>query len=242
MLVLRGRAADVEADREVTRRLVEHSAGAGVSGLRVWYPHRQVAFGRRDARSDGYETARRRAKERGFEPVERAAGGRATAYTSGTLLFARAEPVSDPRGGLGDRYERTLGALQGALSELGVDASRGEPPDSFCPGTHSLQATGKLVGLAQRVRQDVAVVAGVLTVRDHAAVADVLDPVYDALGVPFDPDSVGSLARAGGETDRETVRRTVEAVLVGEAPAEDGTPRVRTVEEWEGVPSGGSNR
>lgn len=234
MLVLRGRAATVEADRGATRRLVEHSAEAGVGALRVWYPHRQVAFGRRDARSEGYEAARRRAKQQGFEPVERAAGGRATAYTRGTLLFARAEPVADPRGGLDERYERTLGSLQTALSELGVDASRGEPPDSFCPGTHSLQAAGKLVGLAQRVRQDVALVAGVLTVRDHAAVARVLDPVYDALGVPFDPDSVGSLARAGGETDRSTVQRTVEASLVGEE-----TPRARTVEEWNTAPPDG---
>ena len=234
MLVLRGRAADVEADREVTRRLVAHSADAGVRALRVWYPHRQVAFGRRDARSEGYGEARRRAEQQGFEPVERAAGGRATAYTRGTLLFARAEPVADPRGGLGDRYERTLGALQDALSDLGVDASRGEPPDSFCPGTHSLQAAGKLVGLAQRVRQNVALVAGVLTVQDHAAVARVLDPVYDALGVPFDPDSVGSLARAGGETDRDAVQRTVEAALDGDEPLDgDETPRVTTVEEWE---------
>ena len=231
MLVLRGRAADVETDREVTRRLVEHSAAAGVSALRVWYPHRQVAFGRRDTRSEGYREARRRAEKQGFEPVERGVGGRATAYTQGTLLFAHAEPVADPRGGLDDRYERTLGAIQRALSELDVDARRGEPPDAFCPGTHSLQATGKLVGLAQRVRQDAALVAGVLTVRGHAALAEVLDPVYEALGVPFDPGSVGSLARAGGETDRAVARRTVERGLVG---AE--TPQVRTVGEWEATP------
>ena len=235
MLVLRGRAADVDADREVTRQLVEHSAAASVPALRVWYPHRQVAFGRRDTRSGGYEAARNRAERQGFDPVERAAGGRATAYTRGTLLFASTEPVEDARNGIDDRYERTIGTVQNALADLGVDARRGEPPDSFCPGTHSLQAAGKLVGLAQRVRQDVALVAGVLTVRDHNAVAAVLDPVYDALGVPFDPDSVGSLARAGGETDRNTVQRTVEASLVGTA-----TPRVRTVEEWESGPPDGS--
>lgn len=235
MLVLRGRAADVETDREVTRRLAEHSAAADVPAVRVWYPHRQVAFGRRDTRNAGYEEARRRAKHQGFEPVERDVGGRATAYTRGTLLFAYTEPVADPRGGLDDRYERTLGAIQRALSTLGVDARRGEPPDSFCPGTHSLQAAGKLVGLAQRVRQDAALVAGVLTVRGHAALAEVLDPVYEALGVPFDPGSVGSLARADGETDRAVVRRTVEQGLVG---AE--TPQVRTVGEWEATPPDGA--
>ena len=84
---------------------------------------------------------------------------------------------------------------------VGVDASEGEPPDSFCPGTHSLQADGKVVGIAQRVRQDVALTAGLVVVRDHDAVAAVLSPVYDALGVPFDPASVGSVARAGGTVD-----------------------------------------
>ncbi len=81
----------------------------------------------------------------------------------------------------------------------------GEPPDSFCPGTHSLQATGKIAGLAQRVRRGVAVTAGVVVVSDHERIADVLEPVYDALGVPFDPNSVGSVASAGGPDDSQRV-------------------------------------
>jgi len=91
------------------------------------------------------------------------------------------------------------GAVQRALATAGVEASEGEPPDSFCPGAHSLQADGKVVGLAQRVRQDVALTAGVVIVRDRDAITAVLDPVYEALGVPFAPDSVGSVARAGGD-------------------------------------------
>jgi len=53
-------------------------------------------------------------------------------------------------------------------------------------------------------------------VRDHEGIADVLDPVYDALGVPFNPATVGSVERAGGTADRERVRRAVERALVGD--------------------------
>jgi hypothetical protein len=71
--------------------------------------------------------------------------------------------------------------------------------DSFCPGAHSLRADGKLVGIAQRVRRDVGFTAGVAVVRDYGLIGNVFSPVYDALGVPFHPKSVGSVARVGGD-------------------------------------------
>ena len=200
MRVLRGRASDHERDYERTRAMVAEVAATDESALRVWTPHRQVAFGRRDRRADGYDRARAAANERGYAVLERAVGGRAVAYTGETAVFALAEPSADGREGIGQRYDRVSGAVRRALATVGVDASDGEPPDSFCPGSHSLQADGKLAGLAQRVRADVALTAGIVVVSDHAAIASVLDPVYDALDVPFDPDSVGSVARAGGET------------------------------------------
>jgi hypothetical protein len=39
--------------------------------------------------------------------------------------------------------------------------------------------------------------------------------VYDALGYPFDPASVGSVAAAGGPSDPEPVRAAVERELTG---------------------------
>ena len=59
-----------------------------------------------------------------------------------------------------------------------------------------------------------AVVTFTGVVRDHDAIADVLVPVYSALGVPFDPDSVGSVARAGGDGDPKAVVEAVGAALV----------------------------
>jgi len=184
--------------------------------LRVWRPHRQVAFGRRDATGDGYERAQVAARDRGYAVVERSVGGRAVAYTGSTVAVALAEPTENPRETIQRRYARVSDAIQQALDDCGVDARTGEPPDSFCPGTHSLQADGKVAGLAQRVRRSVAVVGAVVVVRDHEEIAAVLTPVYAALGVPFDPNSVGSVARAGGTDDPDRVVAALEAALTAE--------------------------
>jgi len=216
--VVRGREKTIETDREVSLSLVDWTAHTGRTAVRVWRPHRQVAFGRRDKNSDGYGRARRIAHERGYPPVEREVGGRAVAYTGTTVALVRMEPGG--RDGIDDRYDRATAAVRRALGQVGVDAEEGEPPDSFCPGTHSLQSRGKIVGLAQRVRRDASVTGGVCVVRDHRAIAGILGPVYEALGVPLDPDSVGSVARAGGNDDPAAVIRAIESELVGDRERE----------------------
>lgn len=199
MRFLRGRAGTPAADRAATDALVERAVRTGEPALRVWTPHRQVAFGRRDARADGFEVARDAAQRRGFPTAERAVGGRAVAFTGSTVAVVRADPGADRT--IQSRYADAIGRLRRALAAVGVDAERGEPEASFCPGSHSLQAGGKIAGLGQRVRQDVALTAGVVIVRDSEAIASVLAPVYEALGVPFDPESVSSVAAAGGDPD-----------------------------------------
>ena len=64
-----------------------------------------------------------------------------------------------------------------------------------------------------------AIVAGVLLVRDHDEIRGVLDSVYEALDVPFDPDTVGSVALADGDADPERVVPSVERALVGNREA-----------------------
>lgn len=201
MRLLRGRANDHERDHERTRALLARVADDAEPRLRIWRPHRQVAFGRRDRRTDGYNRSRETARDRGYAVLEREVGGRAVAYTGSTVAFALVEPTTDSRGGIDERYDRVSGAIKRALETVGVDAREGEPPDSFCPGAHSLQADGKLVGIAQRVRQNVALTAGIVVLRDHVAIGDVLAPVYEALDLPFDSDSVGSVALDGGDDD-----------------------------------------
>lgn len=227
MRFLRGRAATPADDRAVTEGVIDRVGETDEPALRVWQPHRQVAFGRRDARADGYELARGLAADHGFVPTERAVGGRAVAYTGTTVAFVRAVPIedADARTGIEGRYEAATAELADALAALGATPTVGEPAGSFCPGTHSLSAAGKLAGLAQRVRRDVAVLGGIVVVADHETVADVLEPVYAALGVAFDPATVGSLARAGAVTEPDRVVEALATALAGEKTL--STERVR---------------
>ena len=218
MRVVRGSVNAPEPDRTVTIQLVQSVATAGESALRVWQPPEQVAFGRRDANREGFERARDAVTSGGVSAIERSTGGHAVYFTGNTVSFVRATPVSDERTGIERRYEETIPKVRTALSEVGVETHQGEPEGAFCPGTHSLSADGKIVGLAQRVRNDVAVVAGILVLQDHEQIAALLDPVYDALDIPFNPDAVGSVARTGGTARWPAIRDALEAELASGEP------------------------
>ncbi len=243
MRVLRGGTADPDADRERTAALLA-GAGDGTPGLRVWTPTRQVAFGRRDAREDGFKRAERIAANRGFRPVERDVGGRAVAYAGETVAFAHAIPLggdaaggdaagSGSRGSIAERYDRSVETVAETLRGLGADVVAGEPAAAFCPGDHSVRVAGggKVSGIAQRVRADAALVAGCVVVSpgDAREVAAVSDAVYDALGVPFDPETVGSVAAAGGPDDPERVARALEDAFV-DGPWGDGSQRIERID------------
>lgn len=216
MRVLRGRLSTPEADSRRSRELVSTVGSTGKAALRVWQPPRHVAFGRRDVNSHGYSRAKRLLDTRNIESIERSVGGHAVFFTGQTVAFLLAESVTDPRSGLTERYDSVLTDVELALSHLDVDATRGEPAGAFCPGTHSLSHEGKIVGVAQRVRQDVAVVAGLVVVSDHEAIASLLDELYPLLGVSFDPAATGSIQRAGGKSRPGLVRRTLEEALATE--------------------------
>jgi len=218
MHIVRGRGPTPAVDRERSRELLELAAERHSPHLRVWQPPRQIAFGRRDSSHSDYARACEHAQRRGIPTIERSTGGHAVFFTGNTVSLVLATPVDESRTGITDRYERTTESIHRALSTVGVDAEVGEPDGAFCPGTHSLSANGKIVGLAQRVRRDVAVVAGIVVVRDHEEIADVLDPIYSALNIPFEPDATGSIARAGGVSDPEAVRTAIEDVLADEDP------------------------
>lgn len=198
--------------------MVAEAGSAGRPTLRVWRPGRQLAFGRRDRRTDGYEAARRAATRHEFPPVERSVGGRAVAYADSTLAFAVAVPVGDERRGLDARYDDAVRRVIDALSGCGARVERGEPAEAYCPGDYSVRAVGggKIAGIAQRVRRGAALVAGSVTVEERAAIRAVLADVYDAMGVAFDPASVGSVAAAGGPSDPTPVRRALEDAFVGD--------------------------
>ena len=207
MRSIEGNFPDVDRDRAVTTSLTHLAADIGEPVLRVWTPPRQLAFGRLDATTDGYDRARRIAARHGYSPIERRVGGSAVAYTGRMVAFAYATPTASGREGIDRRYRDATETLLRAFRVVGADVERGEPDDSFCPGDYSIQGDGKIAGIAQRVKRDCALVAGCVTVyaADEGALTAVLDPVYSALGRPFAPESVGSIATAGGPDNIDPV-------------------------------------
>lgn len=173
--------------------------------MRLHRPGRVLEFGRRDAVAPGFEDAVRVARETGFEPVIRLAGGRAAVYHEGTLALSLA--LSDPRPASRThaRFELLAELLAAALRDLGVDARIGEVPGEYCPGEWSVNARGrsKLVGIGQRLIRGGAHLGAVIVVRDSALVREALVPAYAALGLSWDPATAGSIEDelAGAELD-----------------------------------------
>jgi len=160
MQVVRGSIPDVDLDRRVTKELIDVVESTNEPVVRVWTPPKQIAFGRRDTTTDGYEQARRIALEKGYEPIERDVGGSAVAYTGETIAFAYGVPTETERGHIDGRYREAEAALLRALERAGATVTNGEPDASFCPGDHSVQGNGKIAGIAQRVRRESALVGG----------------------------------------------------------------------------------
>lgn len=170
-------------------------AAAGEPALRVYRPGPTVAFGRLDALRPGFPAAVAAATAHGFTPVMRAPGGHAAAYHGGCLGVDLAMPDADAITGMQSRFEQTGEQLAGALRTLGVDARVGEVPGEYCPGRFSVNGGGsvKLIGTAQRVVRGAWLFAAMIVAGDVAPVRHVLVDVYAALGLDFDPATVGGV-------------------------------------------------
>jgi octanoyl-[GcvH]:protein N-octanoyltransferase len=177
-----------------TLRLV--AAGRRRETLRLHRPGAMVAFGPRDRVAPGFGEAVAAARAHGFGAVERLAGGRAAVFHGGTIAFSWAIP--DPRAGEGirPRFEALADLMVEAFRSLGIDARIGEVPGEYCPGEHSVNARGrtKLMGVGQRITDGAAHVGGVIVVTGADRVREVLVPVYEALGLDWEPATAGSLA------------------------------------------------
>ena len=189
----RGRPA---LDTALSRALLERtSAGDLAQTLRIWRPDAIVTFGRLDAVSDGYHDAIEAAHLEGFAGVERLEGGRAAVFHEQTVAFAHTVADTHPAEGTHARFEDTASLMARALARLGVDARVGEVAGEYCPGAYSVNARGarKLMGVGQRVVAGAAHVGGVVVVRETQRVRGVLQPVYAALGLDWDPAVTGSI-------------------------------------------------
>ncbi len=159
------------------------------------------------------------------------------AYTESSLVLdvVRHEPQSV--GAMDHRFV-TFGELMvGALRTVGIRAQLGPVPGEYCPGAHSVNARGvvKLIGTAQRVVKDAWLFSSLVVVDDRSRLQRVLSDVHHHLGLPFDPESVGTVRSENAEAGVEEVRAALATAwgISGAAPAaldESTLELVRTLE------------
>ena len=185
------------------------AAGRHPPWLRCYRPGATVAFGRRDAFLPGFATAAAAARGRGFTPVTRGAGGRAAAYDEGSLIFDEVMPADGSQ--IRERFAADADRHARALRDLGVDARVGEVPGEYCPGEFSVNARGrvKLVGAAERIVRGAWLHSSVVVLEGASRVRAVLEDVYVALGLDWDPATVGDIASEVPGLGHEDVRRAL---------------------------------
>lgn len=205
-----------ELSTEISRTILSRvAAGELPPTIRIHRPGNEVAFGRQDVSSPGYEAAAESARAAGFAAVERLAGGRAAVFHTGTIAIARAYADPQPPKRTYARFEEMTEMIAAALRGLGVDARVGEVPGEYCPGAYSVNARGqtKLAGIGQRMIRGGAHMGGVVVASDGREVAHVLEPVYAALQLDFDPTTSGSVSE---ELGREVDPDELEEAIIGE--------------------------
>lgn len=198
--------------RTILRRV---AAGELPPTVRIHRPGREVAFGRQDVANPGYRAATEAAGAGGFAAVERLAGGRAAVFHEGTIAIARAYGDPQPPKRTYARFEEMAELIADALRGLGVAARVGEVPGEYCPGAYSVNARGatKLAGIGQRMIRGGAHMGGVVVANGGEEIARVLVPVYEALGLDWNPVTSGSVAQ---ELKRQVDPGEVEGALIAE--------------------------
>lgn len=196
--------------------------------VRVYRPEPTVSFGQRDVRLPGYGRARQVSRDLGFAPVVRRAGGRAAAYHPGSLVVDHLQAEPDAAFGSRARFRAFADLYRDVLRSTGVDAAVGEIPGEYCPGEFSVHARRpgagpvKVIGTAQRAVSGAWLFSSSWVIEDHVPVRQVLEGVYEALGLDWDPSTAGAadqvaLPGVGGETVTvESVRSALRDAL---APA-----------------------
>ncbi len=196
---------------DVRDAIREHVRRSGEPAFAIWPPDRRVSYGPRDHELASEESVRSMAAANGYALHERPMGGRPVVLGPGTLALLWAVP-SDV-GTVPERYEHVRAGVREGLSAIGIEVLPGTARGTFWPGQYGLFADGKVAGFAQRADRDVAVVGGIVLVEAREEVVSMLETVYDAIGEPFDPDVVGSIAAAGGPSDLPPVKRALETAF-----------------------------
>jgi octanoyl-[GcvH]:protein N-octanoyltransferase len=225
--LVEGRAGDDPAlDLALAPALLARVAARARAPLvRVYRPWPTVAFGRRDSFLPGFAEATAAALRHQFTPVIRSAGGRAAAYHDACLVIEEIVAAPDATAGIQARFADEAQSQARALRGLGIDARVGEVPGEYCPGEFSVNARGetKLIGAAQRIIRGAWLFSSVVVVEGSARVRTVLEDVYAALGLGWNPATTGAIADERSGVTLSEVQTTLLAGLSGRyclAPAQ----------------------
>ncbi len=212
-------------DTAVSRVLLSEASLPGASEtIRLSIPGRAVAFGKHDTLSPGFAKAVIAARDAGFEPFLRLAGGRAAAFHEGTVAIAWTIPAERPIDGIRERFAAVSDLVVDALGALGVPAAVGTVPGEYCPGEFSVHTgPAKVAGVGQRLTRSAAMIGGVIVVESGNLIRDALVPVYDALGLEWIPSTAGALSdTVPGIEPTEVVRAMIDQ-LGNRGPVETGS-------------------
>ena len=217
------------------------ATGARPATISITPSTRHVGVTRRDTLRPGFPEAVRVSREEGYPVLVRSSGGGATVAARGTFGFSVIRPSEngEARRDVRERYDEAAALVLGAFARLGLrGAVVGEVRDEFCPGDHSIRVGGwesgtKVVGIAQRVTRRATSVGGIVLVEGERELARILGRVYDALMLPFRPEGVGSLRRAGsaagvGETISAFAEEAAERYNAVRVPLDAETLRLAT--------------
>lgn len=203
-------------DTAISQAILDRvSAGEQPATMRLYVPGREVAFGKQDTVTPQYPAAVAAAAEAGFASVQRLAGGRAAVFTEHTIAFSLAVPDSDPRTTIYERFDHITEMIVATFAVLGVESAVGEVPGEYCPGDYSIHHDNriKLMGVGQRLAKHGAHIGGVITVNQADLLLTALIPVYRALDLKWDPNTVGTLGDVRDGVTNEEVIAAFESVL-----------------------------
>jgi octanoyl-[GcvH]:protein N-octanoyltransferase len=185
-------AFDIALSNALLARVARGELGPTV---RLYRPAPTLAFGRLDTLRPGFAEAGQAARDAGFEPIVRLAGGHAAAYHELSLIYEEITQESDATASLHDRFRDGAAILADALDCFGLDARVGEIPGEYCAGSYTVSAAGrlKLAGTAQRAVRGGALVSAFVLVGGGERLRAALFDVYRALELEWDPATAGAL-------------------------------------------------
>ena len=191
--------------------LVDVAAGRRPPALRIYRPGPTAAFGRLDALRPGFERASEAARDHGYTPLLRSAGGHAALFDERCVVVEHTTHERDATAGLQARFEDQSARIRDALRSLGADARIGELAGEYCPGEYSVNVGGhaKVAGVAQRMVRHGAATSAVVVVGGGARLRAAISDVYGALELPVDVASAGALDEHVPGVSAEDVERAL---------------------------------